>query len=232
MDSLVERKADLRGYIVGNGDRTKWRAWINGLPAWVDDPAEATRYGFRSDANTVHAEDEDAWCIVEYKDVATPSARITGDKDRENPVEGAPYGEGLIGRIDALEAENARRVGKVSEAQFAAKVRDLLALDGVEQCGWVTGPGRSGAIAAVYASHLLSIPFVPFGSFAGPECGRVLIVDTAALSGRTLRKAERKYRERNPLVWFGFNEPPVVRFWYEAPCPQIVRRPLESVPHG
>ena len=36
----------------------------------------------------------------------TPSARITGDKDRENPVEGAPYGEGLIGRIDALEAKN------------------------------------------------------------------------------------------------------------------------------
>ena len=36
-----------------------------------------------------------------------PSARITGDKDRENPVEGAPYGEGLIVRITALEAENA-----------------------------------------------------------------------------------------------------------------------------
>ena len=35
----------------------------------------------------------------------TPSARITGDKDRENPVEGAPYGEGLIGRIDDLEAK-------------------------------------------------------------------------------------------------------------------------------
>lgn len=34
-----------------------------------------------------------------------PSARITGDKDRENPVEGAPYGEGLIGRIDTLDSE-------------------------------------------------------------------------------------------------------------------------------
>lgn len=105
MDSLVERKDDLRGYIVGNGDRTKWRAWINGMPTWVDDPAEATRYGFRSDANAVHAEDEDAWCVVKYEDVATPSARITGDKDRENPVEGAPYGEGLIGRITELERQ-------------------------------------------------------------------------------------------------------------------------------
>ena len=77
-----ERHNDLRGYIVGNGDRTKWRAWINGMPDWVDDPADATRYGFRSDANAVHGEDEDAWCVVKYEDVATPSARITGDKDR------------------------------------------------------------------------------------------------------------------------------------------------------
>lgn len=76
-----ERHNDLRGYIVGNGDRTKWRAWINGMPAWVDNPADATRYGFRSDANAVHAEDEDAWCVVKYEDVATPSARITGDKE-------------------------------------------------------------------------------------------------------------------------------------------------------
>ena len=94
-----ERHNDLRGYIVGNGDRTKWRAWINGMPAWVDDPADATRYGFRSDANAVHAEDEDAWCVVKYEDVATPSARITGDKDRENPVEGAPLSTVAVDRL-------------------------------------------------------------------------------------------------------------------------------------
>ena len=40
-----------------------------------------------------------------YNEGPPPSARITGDKDRENPVEGAPYGEGLIGRIDDLEAK-------------------------------------------------------------------------------------------------------------------------------
>ena len=43
----------------------------------------------------------DGWIEVN----GTPSARITGDKDRENPVEGAPYGEGLIGRIDELESK-------------------------------------------------------------------------------------------------------------------------------
>ena len=41
-----------------------------------------------------------------YNEESTPSARITSDKDRENPVEGAPpYGDGLIGRITALEAQ-------------------------------------------------------------------------------------------------------------------------------
>ena len=106
-----ERHNDLRGYIVGNGDRTKWRAWINGMPAWVDDPADATRYGFRSDANAVHAEDEDAWCVVKYEDVATPSARITGDKDRENPVEGAPHYATLQAGVALYEALRRNRIG-------------------------------------------------------------------------------------------------------------------------
>ena len=44
-------------------------------------------------------------CKGEITSTDTPSARITGDKDRENPVEGAPYGEGLIGRIDTLDSE-------------------------------------------------------------------------------------------------------------------------------
>ena len=44
-------------------------------------------------------------CKGEITSTDTPSARITGDKDRENPVEGAPYGKGLIGRIDTLDSE-------------------------------------------------------------------------------------------------------------------------------
>lgn len=43
--------------------------------------------------------------MTENIDAHNPSARITGDKGRENPAEGAPYGEGLIGRIDALTIE-------------------------------------------------------------------------------------------------------------------------------
>lgn len=67
--ALVEadRNTDTRGYIVGNSDRTKWRKWLNGDCIWTDDPREATRFFFRSDANAVHHEDEDAWCIVELR---------------------------------------------------------------------------------------------------------------------------------------------------------------------
>lgn len=46
-----------------------------------------------------------------------PSARITGDKGRENPAEGAPYGEGLIGRIDTLEVKNAELRRALAYAQ-------------------------------------------------------------------------------------------------------------------
>lgn len=107
----------------------------------------------------------------------------------------------------------------VTELEFATRMRDILSETPID-IGWVAGPGRSGAIAAVYASHLLAIPFVPYGSFAPIGLGRVLIVDTARESGRTLRKAERKYEQHNPFIWVGFEEPPRVAFWYEAPKPQ------------
>ena len=51
-----------------------------------------------------------------------------------------------------------RRV--VAEAEFAGVLR--LKLLGV-QAGAVVGPGRSGAVASVYASHILGIPFIPYG---------------------------------------------------------------------
>jgi adenine/guanine phosphoribosyltransferase-like PRPP-binding protein len=75
---------------------------------------------------------------------------------------------------------------------------------------FVTGPGRSGAIAAVYASHFLGVPYVPFKRMRGHN---VLIVDTAVASGRTLRKASKFYHDA-PTV-FAFMQPPRVKFWYE-----------------
>lgn len=97
----------------------------------------------------------------------------------------------------------------ITESEFRA---ELVAKLGNEfgKYDYVTGPGRSGAIAAVYASHYLGIPFVPYKHVSN---GVPLIVDTAAESGRTIRKASRVYGGADWIVMF--QEPPRVRFWYE-----------------
>lgn len=98
---------------------------------------------------------------------------------------------------------------RVRELQFFSDLREKL--KGVE-ADFVTGPGRSGAISAVYASHILGVPYVPFGFRAR---GRALIVDTARLTGKTLRRAGRKYCHNRPVLVYVYDEPPIVRFWYE-----------------
>ncbi len=108
----------------------------------------------------------------------------------------------------------------VSEAEFAASIRRAVA--GVD-VGSVTGPGRSGAVAAVYASHILGVPFIPYGATTPAHLGRPLIIDTATESGRTLRKAASKYKAFTPLVLAVYCEPPRVAFWYEARKPQHYR---------
>lgn len=111
----------------------------------------------------------------------------------------------------------------VSEAEFSVAIR--TALNGmVADC--VTGPGRSGAVAAVYASHILGIPFIPYGQRVPDNLPRLLIVDTATESGATLRKAVRKYNAMHlpePLVVAVYQEPPRVMFWYESGKPQRYR---------
>lgn len=110
----------------------------------------------------------------------------------------------------------------VSEPEFRTRLAEVLA-SLPPDIGSVTGPGRSGAIAAVYASHLLGVPFIPYGSPCPTHLGRLLIVDTARESGATLRKAERRYAEARPFVVACFEEPPRVVFWYEARKPQRYR---------
>lgn len=103
----------------------------------------------------------------------------------------------------------------ISEKEFRARLYELLRDDSFKEFGCVTGPGRSGAIAAVYASHFLSIPFIPFNSNSPVTLGRLLIVDTAMKTGRTLRKAGSKYSECDPHIVSVYHEPPRVIFWYE-----------------
>lgn len=117
----------------------------------------------------------------------------------------------------------------VEELEFAECIQrvlyeDRLRLDAV---GCVTGPGRSGAIAAVYASHILGVPFIPYGQKAPRELGRLLIVDTASLTGKTMRKARKKYEDETPMWLVIYDEKDAgigrVSFWYEAPKPQRYR---------
>lgn len=98
----------------------------------------------------------------------------------------------------------------VTEQEFSSELRDRLSSLN-EEVNWVTGPGRSGAIASVYASHYLGIPFVPYGDIC-PK-GIPLIIDTATNSGRTLRKAKTRYKSLNPTCLTVYTAR--VKFWYE-----------------
>ena len=118
----------------------------------------------------------------------------------------------------------------ITEPEFDAAIRDLLLSDRFLDCNFVTGPGRSGAIAAVYASHILRIPFVPQGSMPPESCLRLLVIDTATESGATLRKMTRKYARFSPIVEAVFHEPPRVAFWYEATKPQHYKHEATTCP--
>ena len=124
----------------------------------------------------------------------------------------------------------------VDEPEFSAEIRSQLNVGGfckyptdLPDVGCVTGPGRSGALAAVYASHILGVPFIPYGQKAPLGLGRLLIIDTATESGATLRKACRKYEAMGhtpiTLAVFDENDPAIgrVAFWYESPKPQRYR---------
>lgn len=107
---------------------------------------------------------------------------------------------------------------RVTEQEFADAIRHAITpnLSGVRS---VTGPMRSGAIASVYASHLLGIPFVPYGEPVPEKLWPVLVIDTARKTGASLRKAARRTGapiEQCVMVAV-FDEPPRLRFWYERP---------------
>ncbi len=103
------------------------------------------------------------------------------------------------------------RPPRVSEAQFHARVRARL-----QECPGaksVSGPGRSGAVAAVYASHILRVPFIPYGQRVPEALQPHLVIDTATMTGRTLRKAARKMGAHYTLAVYHTDRRH--RFWYE-----------------
>lgn len=102
----------------------------------------------------------------------------------------------------------------IQESEFRTAMYNALDNFKKSNVKYVTGPGRSGAIAAVYASHYLTIPFIPSTfktSFFNKN--EVLVVDTAMLTGATVRKCMKKFNTSFSVV--PFIEPPLVKFWYE-----------------
>jgi len=102
----------------------------------------------------------------------------------------------------------------ISEESFFRKIK--AELENVN-CNAVTGPGRSGAIASVYASHILRIPWIPFGQKCPEHLTPLLIIDTAEKTGKTIRKAKKEYNNLNTVAITLYKEPPRVYFWYEQP---------------
>lgn len=98
----------------------------------------------------------------------------------------------------------------ISEKQFKDRLKHKLdRLDFKPM--FVTGPGRSGAIAAVYASHYLGVPFVPYK--CGLKRDGFLIVDTNKSTGKTIRRASRIYNGAPHISAFSVKGRLI--FWYE-----------------
>lgn len=108
---------------------------------------------------------------------------------------------------------------RMSESEWREKF--FLALDQVDTTGisFVTGPGRSGAVASVYASHYLGLNFKPHKAGNYDKDTKVLIVDTVEYTGKTLRKAEAWYKKRGleVVVVFAVKETRghYYKMWYE-----------------
>ncbi len=63
-----EREALRPGYIVGDSEWKRWRAFdpVTGICEWTKRIDEATRYARRIDAENVHASDDAVWLVRWY----------------------------------------------------------------------------------------------------------------------------------------------------------------------
>lgn len=112
------------------------------------------------------------------------------------------------------------------EPEFKEAITQALEPYRNQGYNFVTGPGRSGAIAAVYASYILKIPFVPHkankrGFWVGNmPVTKILVVDTAEYTGYTIRKAVSYYRRLgnvcDSVTVFKEEKHNFSYFWYEV----------------
>ena len=111
---LYPAEADQGGWIVGNGDGTKWRTWGAMGPEWTTDRNTATRYYRREDAEAVHRDDEDAWTVVPFGDQAPQASTEAAWCDDTLPC--ARYTEALAAK-DAKIAELERERDRLQHSE-------------------------------------------------------------------------------------------------------------------
>lgn len=105
----------------------------------------------------------------------------------------------------------------ITEAAFQERIEEALA-DRHGKFAWVMGPGRSGAIAAIYASHILNIPWVPYG-FLPRAKGKGLLIDIAHTNALCLNRAVRRYRTRETETLLLFHTPDAIPvLWFQCPA--------------
>lgn len=109
-------------WIVGSGDRERWRTWASGSPEWTTDRMQATRFARREDAEAVHREDEDAWRV---EPLAAPPSDPVG--------QGAVTDAALAIALEAIDAMPGAgpftEEGKSDDWRFRAKLARKEALD-------------------------------------------------------------------------------------------------------
>ena len=127
---------EVGGWIVGNGTGFRWRTWKDGLPDWTDDRSEATRYARSQDAEAAHAEDEDAFIVVEYR---PPSARfdLVAHLARQKAFSERTFGPGARtkGVIDHIRKELTEIEADPADIMEWVDVV-ILAFDGAWRAGW------------------------------------------------------------------------------------------------
>ena len=127
---------------------------------------------------------------------------MTAETEFMSPSAGRenPEGDGLV-----MASRNV-----IGPATFTFACRLTPKPDGAR---FVTGPGRSGAIASAILSHQWGVAFLPFGQYVEAPC--VVVVDTIEQSGATLRAAAKRYPNCIGTVAVMGRDPSRHRFWYE-----------------
>ncbi|MDJ1521850.1 hypothetical protein MF545_07055 [Stenotrophomonas maltophilia] len=104
VDAVLAVCQPAQGWVVADGQGTRWRKWGDFGPEWTTDRGAALHFARRSDAEAFSKEDEDAWLIQ-------PIVMPTKALDRHHCVPPMWLSEQIGGPLDDLTPGQAWRDG-------------------------------------------------------------------------------------------------------------------------